>query len=83
MNRSVKTILEELEQFPIQREKNDIVASRASNIIQGALNLIEFINEMYPPEIASELEKRLLAAIRLRDQNKFMRKIKELKNASV
>jgi len=80
--RNVKSILEELEQFPIQRDKNDIVASRASNIIHSAINLIEFMNEMYSPEIAAELEKRLLAAIRLRDKNKFLRKTKELKNAN-
>jgi hypothetical protein len=56
-----------------------VIESRASNVIQSAINLLKLIKENYDPEAAGELERRLLNSIRSGDTNKFMRGIRKLK----
>jgi len=52
------------------------VESRASHVIQGAINLINYIKENYEPEQALELERRLLNSIKHQDPSKFTRRIR-------
>jgi hypothetical protein len=64
----VKTLIEELDLF---------VPRRASNVIAGAVNLINLIGESFTDEEAEELAKRLVSAIKNQDPDKFNRKIRE------
>jgi len=73
----VKSLIEELDLFVPQRDKHLIVESRATNVIAGAVNLMNLISETFTDEEADELQRRLLSAIKNRDADKFNRKIRE------
>lgn len=77
MLKKTRSLLEELETISQNRDVNHIVESRAHNIITSAINLIEFINKHYDSETSELLEKKLLSAIRGRDQNRFAKSIRK------
>ena len=57
--------------------------SRASHIIDSAINLIQYIRENFDAQTAYTLEKKFNSAIKNLDSNKFHRgvnRLKELKN---
>ena len=76
MKRQTKSLLEELESLSRNRDTKHIIENRAANIIASAIHLMEVIERNYSPEQASILEKKLLVAIRSRDQGKFSRSLK-------
>jgi hypothetical protein len=55
-----------------------VIESRATNIINGAINLLESIQKHYDAEHADELERRLLNAIKGQDPAKFTRGMKKI-----
>lgn len=80
MQKKTKSLLAELDSIATQRDREHFVESRATNVIQSAINLMTFIKENYDPETAGELERRLLNSIRSADSSKFVRGIRKLKN---
>jgi hypothetical protein len=82
LQRKTRSILEELDSLKIQKDKSAIIESRAQHVIQGAINLINFIKENYSAEQADELERRLLNSIRNQDTAKFSRGVKRIQNES-
>ena len=65
-----------------KQDKENIVLSRASHIIDSSINLFGFIRENFDGETSYKLEKKFLTAIKQMDPNKFnngMSRIKELK----
>jgi hypothetical protein len=77
MQRKTKSLLEELELLGNNRDTSHIIESRGHNIIASAINLIEMINKYYTPEKAELLEKKLLSAIKSKDQSRFSKSIKK------
>lgn len=77
MQRKTRSLLEELEAIGNNRDAAHVIESRAHNIITSAINLLEMINKQYDPEKAQILEKKLLNAIRARDQSKFSKSIRK------
>ncbi len=77
MNKSPKNLVEELDRFIPQRDKHQIIEARANNIVVSAINLINLICESFETDESEELNKRLIAAIRNKDPQKFSRKIRE------
>lgn len=75
----VKSLIEELDLFVPERDKHQIIEARASNVIAGAMNLINLIQESFTPEEADELHRRLFNAIKNQDPDKFNRKIREFR----
>lgn len=82
MQRRTRSILDELAQMPVSRDRENLVESRATHVIQGAINLINYIKEHYDPEQAAELERRLLNSIRSQDPTKFSRGVRRFKDNS-
>lgn len=76
MQKRTRSLLEELDSMYIERERDLIIESRASNIIAGAINLLEQIDASYSPEQAENLTRKLLNAIRTRDTGKFARTVR-------
>lgn len=76
---NIKNIIEELDSIVPAKNKHTIIESRAIHLIASANNLISLIRESYDPLVADDLVKRLHRSIASADQNKFMRKIKELR----
>lgn len=78
MKISTRSILQELNQVASVRNADAVIESRATNIINSAINLIESMKKQYDPEVADELERRLLNAIRGQDPAKFTRGIRKV-----
>jgi len=77
MQKKTKSLLEELQSYGENRDINHVIESRASNIITSAINLIELIQRNYSPEKAELLEKKLLSAIKGKDQARFSKSLRK------
>jgi hypothetical protein len=77
MQKQTRSLLQELEAIGNNRDTSHVIESRAHNIITSAINLLEMINRNYPKDQAEILERKLLGAIKSRDQGKFSKSIKK------
>ena len=77
MQKKTKSLLEELQAFGDTRDMNHIIESRASNIISSAINLIELMQKHYSSEKAELLEKKLVSAIKSKDQDRFSKAVRK------
>ena len=80
MQKKTRSILDELAHMPVTKDRENLVESRAGHVIQGAINLINYIKENYNPEQADELERRLLNSIRAQDPAKFARGVRRFRS---
>ena len=80
MQNRARSILDELDTLLVHKDRENLVESRAAHVIQGAINLIKYIQENYEPEQAMELERRLLNSIRTQEPEKFSRGIRKIKS---
>lgn len=78
MRKSTRSILQELSDLGVSRDKDMVIEARGSNLIQSAVNLLSLIRENYDIETATELERRFINAIRTGDSAKFTRGIKKI-----
>jgi len=75
--RKSKSIMEELNQISVSRDKNHLVENRGEHVINSAIHLIEQIEKNYDPDTAKDLTNRLINSIRSKDGSKFNRGIKK------
>lgn len=78
MKLRTRSILQELNEIASVRNKDSLIESRATNIINSAINLLESLKNQYTPEQADELERRFINAIRGQDPAKFSRGIRKI-----
>jgi len=81
VQRKTRSLLEELNEFAVKKDREVILESRAIHIIDSAINLIKLIRETFDPETAYELERRLINSIKGADSSKFVRGIRKLKDS--
>lgn len=75
--RKTTSILEELNQISVDRDRNHVVENRGQHVINSAINLIEQIEKHYDADTAKDLTNRLINSIRGRDGSKFSRGVKK------
>lgn len=73
--RKTRSILEELNQISVDRDRNHVVSNRGEHVINSAINLIEQIETHYDEQTAKDLTNRLINSIKGRDVKKFSRGI--------
>jgi hypothetical protein len=73
MKKSTRSILEELNEISLIRNKDHLIETKGVNLIASAANLLKLIKEQYDVETAGELERRFINAIRTSDGDKFKR----------
>ena len=81
MKRATKSLLEELNSISERKHGEAIIESRATHVIDSAINLLALIKENFEPEQAYELERRLINSIKGGDPNKFIRSIRKLRDS--
>ena len=81
MKRHTRSLLEELNSISVKKDAESVIETRATHVIDSAINLIATIRENFDPEAAFELEKRLLNSIRAADPAKFTRGIRKLRDS--
>jgi hypothetical protein len=79
LQKRARSILDELATLNVHKDRENLVESRASNVIAGAINLINYIRENYDAEQASELERRLINSIRTQEPDKFKRGVRRIR----
>ena len=77
MQKQTRSLLQELEALGNNRDTTHIIESRAHNIITSAINLLELINKHYPEEQAQLLERKLLSAVKSKDQQRFAKSLRK------
>lgn len=80
MQKRARSILDELSTLQSTKDRENLVESRASHVIQGAINLINYIRENYNAEQADELERRLINSIRTQEPEKFKRGVRRMRS---
>lgn len=81
MKRATRSLLEELNAIHEKKYSEAVIESRATHVIDSAINLINLIKESYSPDQAYELERRLINSIKGSDPNKFIRSIRKLRDS--
>ena len=76
MQKKTRSLLEELDSMYIDRDQRHVIETRASNIIASAIRLLEQIDSSYDPDVAKNLQRKLINAINLRDPGKFTRTVR-------
>ena len=79
MQKQTKSILEELSNISFAKDKENVVESRASHILDSAIRLLTYIKENFDPETAYKLEKRFHSSIKNMDSNKFSKGVARIK----
>jgi|TARA_R110000822_G_scaffold12096_10_gene43653 hypothetical protein len=77
MQKKTRSLLEELDSMYIDRDQRHVIETRASNIIASAIRLLEQIDSSYDPDVAKNLQRKLINAINLRDPGKFTRTVRK------
>ena len=78
MKLRTRSILQELNEIAEVRNTDSLIESRATNIINSAINLLESIHNHYDTDSADELERRLINAIKGQDPSKFTRGVRRI-----
>ena len=81
MKLKTRSILQELNSIADVRSTDSLIESRAANIINSAINLLESIQKNYDSASADELERRLINAIKGQDPAKFTRGVRRIAEA--
>jgi|TARA_B100001079_G_scaffold237155_1_gene220017 hypothetical protein len=79
MQNKTRSILEELNNVSFTKDKENVVESRASHILDSAIRLLTYIKENFEPETAYKLEKRFHSAIKNMDASKFSKGVARIK----
>jgi hypothetical protein len=65
--------------MPLHRDKEEVVESRASHILESTIRLITYIRENFDQDTAFKLEKKFNSAIKNMDASKFSRGVARIK----
>ena len=79
MQKKTRSLLDEFTSVSFAKDKENVVESRASHIIDSAIRLISYIKENFDPETAYKLEKRFHSSIKNMDRNKFTKGVARIK----
>ena len=80
MQKQTRSILDELSNISFRKDKENVVESRASHILESAIRLIQYIRENFDSETAYKLEKRFHSSIKNMDANKFSKGVARIKD---
>lgn len=76
--RKSRTILEELQQISVDRDKHHVLENRVEHVVSTVQNLKAMLYESYSKEEALDLERRMINSIKSGDPKKFSRGIKKV-----
>ena len=79
MQKQTRSILEELSNISFAKDKENVVESRASHILDSAIRLLTYIKENFDPETAYKLEKKFHSAIKNMDASRFSKGVARIK----
>jgi hypothetical protein len=81
MKKRTRSILDELNNLHLHKDKESLIESTGNNLIQSTINLFNQISTQYDADSALELERRFINSIRTGDPRKFKRGIEKVKES--
>tara|TARA_Y100001938_G_C8047996_1_gene410056 strand:+ start:1214 stop:1435 length:222 start_codon:yes stop_codon:yes gene_type:complete len=66
----------------VEKDRQHVLESRATNVIESAINLINEMHKHYDETVAGDLERRLLNSIKHQDKTKFVRGIRKVNESN-
>lgn len=81
MEKRFRSIVEELNDYAPNRNRELIIEGRAQQVIASATHLMRLIRESFDAETADDLSKRLVRSIASGDEEKFCRRIRGLRES--
>jgi ribosomal protein S13 len=82
MRKQTRSILHELNSMIVEKDRQHVLESRATNVIESAINLINEMHKHYDETVAGDLERRLLNSIKHQDKTKFVRGIRRVNESN-
>ena len=82
MRKKTRSILHELNSMIVEKDRQHVLESRATNVIESAINLINEMHKHYDETVADDLERRLLNSIKHQDKTKFVRGIRKVNESN-
>ena len=79
MDKKFKSLIDELSDYAPKRDRDLFIESRALQVIASATHLLKLIKESYDEKTADDLSKRLIRSIVSEDEEKFCRRIRDIK----
>ena len=79
MQKETRSILDELSNISYKKDKENVVESRASHILESAIRLMTYIRENFDQDTAFKLEKKFNSAIKNMDASKFSKGVARIK----
>jgi|SaaInlV_200m_DNA_4_1039719.scaffolds.fasta_scaffold40096_2 hypothetical protein len=80
MEPKTRSILEEIISLDVANDRKDIIASRANNLIESAIRLIELMEQSYTEDEAANLTRKMLNSIKSKNSQKFRSGFKRINN---
>ena len=71
MKKTTRSIFDDLHSIHRVKDSEAFLETTGSNIIESAVNLLNVINNNYPPDQAQELERRFINSIKNGESKKF------------
>ena len=82
MRKKTRSILHELNSMIVEKDRQHVLESRPTNVIESAINLINEMHKHYDETVAGDLERRLLNSIKHQDKTKFVRGIRKVNESN-
>ena len=82
MRKKTRSILHELNSMIVEKDRQHVLESRTTNVIESAINLINEMHKHYDETVAGDLERRLLNSIKHQDKTKFVRGIRKVNESN-
>jgi hypothetical protein len=76
-----RSLVEELTDYAPVKDRDLFIESRAQQVLASVSHLMRLIRESYDAETADDLQKRLINSIRSEDENKFRRRIRQIRES--
>ena len=80
-NNKFRSLIDELSDYAPTRDRDLFIESRADQVMASVKNLMHLIRENYDADVADDLLKRLVNSIRSEDENKFRRRIRQIRES--
>jgi len=80
LKKATRSLLQELNLVSVKEDNEALIESRATHVIDSAINLLNLIRENFTAEQAYELERRMINSIKSGDSSKFVRSIRRLRD---
>ena len=81
MDKKFRSIVDELSDYRPIKDKESFIEGQGIQVIASALNIIKVIEETYDAEMADDLTKRLVRSILSKDQEKFTRRVRQIRES--